>query len=284
MNEYMAFKVLHHAKDRLSRWLGAGKTPRKKVGLALSGGVVWTMAHVGVLQVLEELDIKVDMVGGTSGGSIIGAMWCAGMKAADIEQATVATSWRDLSKFNLIPKRGIVSNKGIGDFLTANVGDITFDKMKTPLRVVATELTCGKKHVFKSGSVADAVRASCAVPGIFEPFEPDGKCYVDGAILEKVPALTLKEEGMDTIISVHFKDLSDTAPLRNIFDIILRSLDLALAGQEAASMNISDITITPDVRGLSRINFQNSRQFIENGRRAALAAMPRLSKLAARQK
>lgn len=269
-------KALNSLRKRIADLRRFKRPSYLKLGLALSGGGVWTMAHIGVLQILEELDIKVDMVAGTSGGSLIGAMWCAGMRASDIIHTAKSTGWRDISEFNLFPKKGIASNKGIEDFIVANIGDLTFDRLKIPLLVIAVELVSGKKHVFKSGSVADAVRASSAIPGIFEPFETGGKCYVDGVLLEKTPARTLHEEGADRIISVCFKNFDETVPMNNIFDIILRSFDLTLAQQEKDIEKLSDVIIIPDVKGLSRGSFQNTNQLIENGRRAASAVIPQL--------
>ncbi len=272
-------KALNSFRKRIADLSRFKRPSGLKLGLALSGGGVWTMAHIGVLQILEELDIKVDLVAGTSGGSLIGAMWCAGMRTSDIMQAAKATGWRDISEFNLFPKKGIASNKGIEDFIVANIGDLTFDRLKIPLLVIAAELVSGKKHVFKSGPVSDAVRASSAIPGIFEPFETGGKCYVDGIILEKTPARTLHEEGAGRIISVVFENFDETVPMNNVFDIILRALDLSLAWQEKDVKELSDVIITPDVRGLSRASFQNTNQLIENGRRAASAVMPQLMQL-----
>ncbi len=265
-------------KRLFNKFIGRG-APERKIGLALSGGAVWTTAHIGVLEALEELGVKPAMVAGTSGGSIIGAMWCAGMKAEEIKKIALSLGWKNLSKFNFIPRRGIFSNAGLGEFMISHIGDIDFNELKIPMKIVATELSSGEKHVFDTGKVAEGVRASCAIPGIFEPFEKEGRLYADGMLVEKTPVKTLREAGMNTVISVYFRTFRHEADVSGIFDIILRSLDIALAWQEKEVPQLSSAVITPEVKGLSRISFGDTGRLIEAGREAALANAPLLLKM-----
>ena len=175
---------------------------RLKVGVALSGGTAKSVAHVGVLKALVEGGIPIDCIAGTSGGSIVGALFASGMPVSTLENAAHTMSWRKLVSIKLT-RLGFVSSEAIEEFVKEMIGDVTFDDLKIPLTVVAANLVTGEKREFKEGPVPLAVRASCSIPQIYLPVEIDGEFCVDGGLAEYLPVETLQEMGCNFCIASH---------------------------------------------------------------------------------
>lgn len=187
---------------RLAREIG-----RCRVGLALSSGAAKGLAHAGVIQVLCENGIEVDMIAGTSMGSYVGALWAAGHngdflveKAVELERP--GTMWTLVDPV-LPPRRGFMRGLGVKRRLMRSIGEVQFPVLARPLRVVATNLDTLERAVFSTGQVAAAVHASCAIPGICEPVEIDGQHYIDGGISDPLPVDVLREMGIEKIIAVN---------------------------------------------------------------------------------
>ncbi|HOL18457.1 MAG TPA: patatin-like phospholipase family protein, partial [Bacillota bacterium] len=172
-----------------------------KIGLALSGGVARGIAHIGVLKYLEEQHIKLSCLAGTSAGSIIAGLYCAGIPLDDIEKIALSFSWKDLFKLTL-PRYGLVDSTLLEKLIKSYIGDINFSELKIPLLINAVDLLKGEEVILDSGLVAVAIRASCAIPGIFTPVKTNGRLLVDGGVLDNVPARLLKEKGMDMVVAV----------------------------------------------------------------------------------
>ena len=179
---------------------------RPKVGLALSSGAAKGLAHIGVIQVLEENGIEIDAVAGASMGAYVGALWCEGYHGKKLEElaATIKTK-RDA--FKLLdpvfpPRRGFVRGHKVKQRLHAALGDRKFEDLDRRLYVIATELEHLSRKVFDTGAVVDAVHASVAIPGICEPVDLDGVDYTDGGVADPLPVNVLKKAGMDKVIAV----------------------------------------------------------------------------------
>jgi NTE family protein len=174
---------------------------KKKIGLALGGGAVLGAAHIGVLKAIEEFNIPISYIAGTSIGAIISAFYAFGKNWEEMAILLKGLNWLDISRISL-SQFGLLSNKKLGKLITDNLGDVSFDEACIPLAMIATDITSGEKVVLKSGNVAAAVMASSCIPGIFIPVEIDNRLLVDGELVENVPISPLKDMGANFIISV----------------------------------------------------------------------------------
>ena len=180
---------------------------KPRIGLALSAGGAKGLAHVGVIQVLEENGIPIDVVAGCSMGAYVASLWAAGYNGRELAKlATELDTSRDIIKLldpSFPPRRGFMRGHKLETWLGRSLKDATFEQLEKPLYVVATELNGFARKVFDSGSVVTAVRASISIPGIFEPAVRDGIEYVDGGVSDPLPIDILLENGIDHVIAVN---------------------------------------------------------------------------------
>jgi len=174
----------------------------KKIGLALSGGGARGFAHVGVLQALVENDIPIDMIAGTSAGSFVGGAFAAGLSVDEIIEIGKKISWFGVAGFSYSPK-GFLSNAAMGGFIDKNFPVNKFEDLRIPFAAVACDLETGEEIVLKeTGSLTDAIRASCAIPGVFVPVAGNGRQLVDGGVVSPIPTRAVRKMGADVIIAV----------------------------------------------------------------------------------
>jgi NTE family protein len=184
-----------------------------KIGLALSGGGGRGLAHIGVLKVLEREGFPVAFLAGTSMGGFIAAGYAAGLDAAYLEREALRMArWRNLLPLmdRSMPGLGLVKGERLRAYLTEHIGEITFDQLHIPLALVAVDLISGKEVVLQSGVVADAIRATLSLPGVFAPYLVDGRLLVDGGVLNNLPADVVREMGADVVVAI---DVSADAEL-----------------------------------------------------------------------
>jgi NTE family protein len=253
---------------------------RKKIGLALSGGVGYCMAHIGVFQALEAADIKPDMIAGTSGGALIGALYASGIKHDRLESIAKSIKWTRLMGMGMIFK-GLASSQPIEDLLVELLGkDRRFADMGIPLRVTTVDLISEQKVIYgddPSQTVALPVRASCSLPMIFSPVKHQDRLLVDGGMLVQLPVAELKERGMDAVIAVAFQR-PRTVP-GNIFEVTLRTLSIANYDRLAESRRAADVLVDCNVGQSSRWDLQAASDLIKVGRMAAEDALARNKQL-----
>ncbi|MBI2548891.1 patatin-like phospholipase family protein [Candidatus Woesearchaeota archaeon] len=183
-----------------------------KLGLALGGGCVKGVAHIGVLKVLEREHIPIHAIAGTSIGAFIGALYASGLTAEEIEQIILSTHIQELIDFT-IPKKGFITGNKIEKYLTTVTKGKNFADLQIPLAIIATELQTGKKVVFTKGNVAHAIRASMSIPGVFTPVKHNDMLLVDGAFVDPVPVEVVRELGATVVIAV---DVSQPAAEINL--------------------------------------------------------------------
>ena len=238
------------------------------IGLALGSGAALGAAHVGVLKAIEEFDIQVDYVAGTSIGAVVGAFYAFGMPIDQIEDIALDLNWPDVSGITL-PKLGLFSNHELGEFLDGRLGDIQFRDLDKPLAVMATNITDGTKVILDKGDVSNAVKASACVPVLYEPVEIDGQLLVDGGLMESIPLSALKKMGASHTIGVDLKSERKYQKPRNILDILNNSFEIAL--KHLANVNVTDIDvlIQPKLGEFSRTDTKNSDKMIRRGYEAA---------------
>jgi NTE family protein len=244
---------------------------RKRVGLALGGGVVRGLAHVGVLSVLEEAGIPIDFISGTSAGSIVAGCYAAGMNAAQLRQyAWQFTWWRLLRP--VWPLRGLVSFAGMMRLLSRNLGDLAIEDLKLPLAIAATDIERGQPVYLRQGPLALAVQASCSVPGFVAPVQLQGRWLAEGAMSDMIPVSILRKMGADYVIGVDifiFKLRRWLGPL----GYLVSGLEIALE-RSGLGVEQADCTIAPELSGKTYMRFSKRDELYELGRQAALAQLP----------
>jgi len=291
---------------------------RPKIALVLSGGGARGGAHVGVLKVLEQNHIPIDMIVGTSMGSFMGGMYAAGNSPQEIEDMLVKTDWEkhvntDFNRQDIpmrkkqidytyqgrlgfgvnvdndvvlptgVLKRELLLLKFME--LTQNVQDIKdFDKLPIPYRAVATDIKNGDAVVLKSGSLAKAIYASSSIPGGFQPINIDGKDLVDGGVSDNIPIDVARKMGADIIIAVdvseHFKDNIDVNSYIVVMGQLVNILMRKNADESIATLSKKDILITPDLEGYSGLDADKYKEIIQKGYEAAKKVQPELQKIA----
>jgi len=248
---------------------------KKKIGLALSGGAVLGIAHLGVIKVLEENHIPIDLIAGTSAGSLVGALLAAGYSSDEMFRMIKSLSWGKLSKLT-IPKMGLLNSKLLGRFLESELGRIDIADLPKPFAAVAVDLTSGKQVILREGPVSEAVRASCAIPGIFTPLVREKQVLVDGGVLNFLPTDVVRNMGADYVIAVKLTpSIKNKKPPESIFQILLNSFQLGIA-QIAEHAPDGDVTIIPDLTGLNPHDFKQAETLFQRGYDAALVAIEQI--------
>jgi len=236
----------------------------KKIGLALGGGAVLGGAHIGVLKAIEELDINIEYVAGTSIGALIGTLFASGKSSSEIEEIALELNWLDISTITL-SKLGLLSNEKIGDFLLKHLGDVEFKDLKIPFATVATDISTGSKIILKKGKVVDAVVASTSIPALFVPIKINNKTLVDGALVENVPISALDELGAKFKIGVDLNNKKLHKNPSNIIEVILNSFDIMLNYPTKKALQNADITIKPNLKKFNAINTKQLKELINQG-------------------
>ena len=248
------------------------------IGLALGGGFARGIAHIGVLKVLEQEGIPIRVVTGTSVGALIGACYCSGLSLAEMEEVARNSRFTSFARWTL-SRYGFASNDRMVTFLTQTLKCKTFEELRIPLGVTATDFNTGEGVVFHSGSVIDPVRASCAYPGMFLPVEIRGRYLVDGMLSHPVPTRPLRDMGADRVLAVHLKGAwSNGGPPRHLFDVIGQSF--AIAQEKMASLwrSAADLIVEPDVAGFGYDDFKRAGDLIKVGEVAMRKALPQVRK------
>lgn len=247
----------------------------KKIGLALSGGAVLGIAHIGVIKVLEEHNIPIDIVAGTSAGSAVGAFFAAGYSSDRMFEIVKQLSWAKISKLTL-PKLGLLDSSMLEQFIESELGEIDIPLLPKKFAAVAVDLTSGKEKIFKFGPVSQAVRASCAIPGVFTPLVQDEKILVDGGVLNFIPTEVVRDMGADFVIAVKLlPPVSTKKPPDNIIQVLVASSQLAL-NQIAIHAPNGDVTIIPDLQGLNPHDFHQAEALFQRGYDAARKSIAKI--------
>ena len=249
---------------------------RPRIGIALGGGFARGMSHIGVLKVFEQEGIPIDYIAGTSVGAVIGAAYCSGLSAKEMEEIAMLVRFKDFARWT-ISRFGLCSNDRMTGFLEKLLKVRSFEQLRVPLAVAATNFTTGEGVVFKSGSLIDAVRASCAYPGMFLPVNLNGKLYVDGLLGYPVPAKPLREMGADRVISVHLAAhwVTGKGP-RHIFDVIGQCFSIAQERMSAFWKQYTDLMVEPDIARFGYDEFQRSPEMIAIGEAATRKILPQV--------
>lgn len=266
-----------------------------KIGLALGGGGAKGLAHIGVLKVLEEEKIPIEMIAGTSMGAVIGAIYATGKNSKQTEELALKIGLKGMIKWvdPGLSKMGLIKGKKITDFLKSIIGEIKFADLKIPFACLATDLKKGEKLVIKTGSVVEGVRASTSVVGVFPPVKWGERFLVDGGLINPVPISTLKEMGAGFIMAVNLdsreKNLRQNSWWeRSQSEKIKRLKKLNLLAQIRQGILISrdtlkhfdfkeaDLIIEPYLKHIKGIDFYRAKECILRGEVAAKKALSKI--------
>ena len=249
------------------------------IGLALGGGFARGFAHLGVLQVLEQNHIPISHIAGTSVGSILGAAYASGAPLARIIDTCRTLRFRDIARWR-VSRLGLASNQRLENLIERVFDSRRFEDLRIPLAVVATDLTSGEPVVFTQGNLVDAIRASCAFPGLFEPVEIGTRCLADGGLVAPVPTRAARDLGAAVVIgvSVGMQDGHRGAPT-NIFQVVSRAVSAAQNHQLEVWERHADLVLRPDVQSLAWDDFHRAEEAIAAGAAAARHALPRIEKM-----
>jgi len=265
---------------------------RKKIGLALGGGGAKGFAHIGVLKVLEENNIPIDMVSGTSIGSMIGAFHCAGYSANHMIMENKDLKWKKLLDFCL-SKRCFIKGNKIEEFLRKKLENKNFEDLNKPLFITAVDIDKKEEIIFNKGDLVKAIRASISIPGIFPPVEISNRILIDGGWLDPLPIEILKKEGAEIIIAVNLSKFSEKKSIKekavatqnkkipNMANALIKSFQviesrvakLTLEGANA------DIIISPEVGNIKVQDFDKAEQLIKLGEEAAQKQIKKIKQL-----
>ena len=251
-----------------------------KIALVLGGGAARGFAHVGVIRVLEQEKIPIHMIVGTSVGSLIGALYASDPNSFNLEWLSFSIEKDDIFDYSVIySKMGPVQGERLEKFIQTKVRAKTLEQMKIPFYAVATDLNEGNTWVFEKGSVAKAVRASCSIPGIFQPLELGGKMYVDGGVTDNLPVDVARAKGADIIIAVNISKNIRNPQVNTLIDVIMQSINIM--GRELVIYKSRgyDVLIEPNVGDVGTTDFTQKKRLMDAGIQAAKQAMPKIRKL-----
>jgi len=225
---------------------------------------------------LEAEGITIDFVAGTSVGALIGAAYCSGVTPAELESIAARVRFRDLARWTL-SRYGFATNLRMISFLDRILKVKTFEELRIPLAVTATDFASGEGVVFRSGPLADPVRASCAYPGVFLPVTVNGRMLVDGMLAHSLPSQPVRDMGADRVIAVNLKSSWSAADgPRHIFDVIGQCFSIAQDMNCAQARACADLIIEPDVTGYRYDDFEHSSDLVRIGEEMARASLPKI--------
>jgi NTE family protein len=275
---------------------------RLKIGLALEGGGALGLAHIGVLQWFEDHHIPVDYIAGTSMGGMVGGLYATGKSPAQLKAIVENRDWnaiidggttyRDLSfrrkedqvafpnrlevglrhGFSLPP--GLSSGQGIGLLIDRETLPYThlesFDDLPTPFRCVATDLVTGKSFVFDHGPIAQAMRSSMSIPGVFAPVRDGKSVYVDGGLLDNLPSDVVRQMGADVVIAIHLEIApSDASQIQSLFSVLGQSVEVVIHRTEIRGLAGADLVVNVDLKAFTSIAYDQTVAIIDHGLQAA---------------
>jgi NTE family protein len=257
---------------------------RKKVGVALSSGGLKGLAQIGVLEVLEEYDIPIDLISGTSIGAVIGALYSAEPNAKKLEKEALREPFAKLFDYTF-PRYGFIKGDKIEQYLQEQLHGLTFNDLKIPLYVTAFDLAKRREIIFHRGNVVKAVRASISIPGVFIPVENNQKILVDGGVVDPVPTEILRKEGADIVIAVNVSFLpikpplyeekakagKGTKKLPSILQSTFRSLEIMGAESSRADLagDKADCIININLEHMGMFDYSKAKKAIATGRTQA---------------
>ena len=249
----------------------APKPPPKlpRIGLALGGGAARGFAHIGVIQVLEEAGIRPDLVVGTSAGSLVAALYASGKSGAELGATALAMDESAITDWSF-PGRGLIRGEALARYVREQTGNRTIEQMKLPLGIVATDLDSGAAVLFQIGDTGAAVRASSAVPAVFQPVRIGAREYVDGGLVSPVPVRFARQMGAELVIAVDISAAPEGNATGDAMKMLLQTFAIMGRSINTFELRDADIVLRPAMAGISGADFGARAKSIQAGREVAL--------------
>ena len=248
-----------------------------RIGLALGGGAARGFAHVGVIQVLEESGIRPVLVAGTSAGSLVAALYASGKTGTQLQQIAETMEEATFADWTLpIFSRGLLRGDALARYVHAQVGGRRIEDLPLPLGIVATDLNSGQGVLFQRGDAATAVRASSAVPAVFQPVRIAGREYVDGGLVSPVPVRYARQMGAELVIAVDISNVPDANPAGDTLQILLQTFTIMGRSINSWELRDADVVVRPALSGVASADFNARRRSIQAGRLAMQQLLPQL--------
>jgi len=256
------------------------KKREPKIALVLGGGSAKGFAHVGVIRILEQEKIPIHMIVGTSVGSLIGGIYASNPDSFQLEWTAFKIEKNDILDFSLIySKLGPAQGVRLERFVEQTVKAKRIEDTKIPFYPIATDLNTGETVILEKGSLAKAIRASSAIPGIFVPVTFGNRMLVDGGVTNNIACDVARSKGADIVIAVNIlKDIKDYR-IDSLIDIIAQSINIAMHEANKAKLQYADVIIEPDTKGVSMFDFTQKKMLVEEGIKATRKAIPRIKEL-----
>lgn len=248
-----------------------------RIGLALGGGAARGFAHIGVIQVLEDAGIRPSLVVGTSAGSLVAALYASGKTGTQLQQIAETMEEANFADWTLpIFSRGMLRGEALGRYVNLQVKGRLMEGLPLALGIVATDLHNGKGVLFQRGDIATAVRASSAVPALFQPVHIGGRDYVDGGLVSPVPVLYARQMGAELIIAVDISSAPESNAASDTLQILMQTFSIMSKSINNFELREADVVVRPALLGVASSDFGARRRSIEAGRAAMLAMLPQL--------
>jgi NTE family protein len=251
----------------------APRPPR--IGLALGGGAARGFAHIGVIQVLEEAGIKPDLVVGTSAGSLVAALYAAGRAGPELARTALAMDESAITDW-AFPGRGLIRGEALARYVREQTGGRTIEQLPMPLGIVATDLDSGEAVLFQRGDVGLAVRASSAVPAVFQPVKIGTREYVDGGLASPVPVRFARQMGAELVVAVDISAVPNGGATGDMMHLLLQTFSIMGRSINHFELRDADVVVRPKLAGAGSADFSARKRVIDAGREAALALLPQL--------
>ena len=272
--DYLYYKTINLPKEK-----------RPKIILVLGGGGARGFAHIGVLKVLREANVPIDMVVGTSMGAIIGSLFCSGVDLEEIKKIAEDIKWKDISNLNsvsllkMLVSEKLLSTQKMERYINQMIGNKYFFQLNIPFVCVATDMTTGEKIIFKEGKVAMAARASATIPGLFEPVQYRQRFLVDGGLVENIPVSVAKLFNPDIIITVAVSADITNNSFDNVFFSLFQAIYIQGQQSDRINLNMSDVIIAPKVDNISAIELNKAEECIDAGFIAGKQSIEKIKKI-----
>lgn len=254
-----------------------GPPPKPKIALVLGGGAARGFAHIGVIRTLEQEKIPVDLVVGTSVGSLIGAIYAADRNSFELEWTAFQLQKEDLFDFGVLTTvtgMGFAKGDKLEAWVKGHIRTADIEQLKIPFAAVATDLNWGHKVVLDRGSVARAVRASSAIPGVFQPVQHQGKILVDGGVVDNIPISVARARGADIVIAVDISANVGNPNITNLLGVSLQAANIMFALNVEHAKKDADVLISPAIGDVGTLDFTQKKRCMQAGIQAAQQSVP----------
>jgi len=254
-----------------------------KVALVLGAGASKGFAHIGVLKVLQSNKIPIHMIVGTSAGSFVGSLYAYGYDAYQLHRMSLALEKSDIIDFT-VPDNGFIKGEKLEKYVNSALRYAPMESLRIPFFAVATDIQRGEEVIFGTGNTGTAVRASCAIPGIFKPVPISGRFYVDGGVVSPVAVNVARLYGADIVIAVDISSGIDESVPQGTIETLLQSIDIMYSRIASVQLQKADVVIRPNVMHIGSSDFSKRHEAILEGEKAANEALPRILQILSNSK